>query len=155
MLRNGEMKIMDEAREKRLKKFLNKIHVDEETGCMEWTGYVMDNGYGQVGFRGRLWVAHRAFWVFMGNPDPGKNDLDHLCRNRKCVNPDHLEIVTRSENLRRGFIARGCKNGHPYNEKDFSIVRRSSGKEELRCKVCHRERNKAAKKRKQLRESAY
>ena len=134
-----------EKRETRLRKFMDKVSVNEATGCMEWTGSMLPNGYGQVGWRNRLWVAHRAFWVFMGNPDPTGFDLDHKCRNRKCINPDHLEIVTRSENLRRGFLARGCKNGHAYTEDGFSVVRRSDGTEELRCKICHRERNKRAK----------
>jgi hypothetical protein len=106
---------------------------------------MLPNGYGQVGFRGKLCVAHRAFWIFSGMPDPGKNDLDHLCRNRKCVNPKHLEIVSRSENLKRGFLARGCKNGHKFTENDFSVVKRSDGTTELRCKICHRARNKKHK----------
>lgn len=145
-----------EKRETRLRKFMEKVSMNEETGCMEWVGAMLPNGYGQVGFRGKLWVAHRAFWVFMGKPDPGGFDLDHLCRNRKCINPDHLELVSRGDNLRRGFIARGCKNGHPYSPEDFSVVKRSNGIQELRCKVCHRERNRKAKqaRKERLRESA-
>lgn len=137
-----------EKRETRLRKFMDKVSVDKETGCMLWTGSMLQNGYGQVGWKGKLWVAHRAFWIFSGREDPGALDLDHLCRNRRCINPDHLEMVTRSENLRRGFISRGCKNGHPYNKEDFSEVKRSDGTTELRCKVCHRERNKRHKKNK-------
>lgn len=140
-----------EKRETRLRKFMDKVSIDPETGCMLWTGSMLPNGYGQVGWRNRLWVAHRAFWVFSGKPDPKGFDLDHLCRNRACINPDHLEMVSRSENLRRGFIARGCVNGHPYREDDFSIVNRSDGSQELRCKVCHRERNRRAKQRKSAR----
>lgn len=131
--------------ETRLKKFLDKVYYNPVTGCMEWTGSTLHTGYGQVGFRGKLQVAHRAFWVFMGNPDPEGFDLDHLCRNRKCINPAHLELVSRSENLRRGFIARGCKNGHEFSEDGFSTVHRKDGTTELRCKICHRARNKKAK----------
>ena len=134
-----------EKRETRLKKFMDKVSINEQTGCMEWTGSITNGGYGVVRYKGRLTVAHRAFWVFMGNPDPEGKDLDHLCRNRCCINPDHLEPVTRAENLKRGFVARGCKNGHPYNEEDFSIVNCSDGSQKLRCKVCHRTRNKKSK----------
>lgn len=144
-----------EKRETRFRKFMDKVSINAETGCMEWIGSTTHNGYGQVGYQGRLWTAHRAFWVFMGKPDPTGFDLDHLCRNRRCINPDHLEIVTRAENLRRGFIARGCKNGHPYIEENFSVVKRSDGRSELhRCKICHRARNKASKQRVKQRKSA-
>jgi hypothetical protein len=142
-----------EKHETRMRKFMEKVSTDEATGCMNWTGSMLHNGYGQVGWRGRLWTAHRAFWVFSGNADPGAMDLDHVCRNRCCINPAHLRVVTRSENLRAGFLARGCKNGHPFRSDDFSTVRRSDGTQELRCKVCHRERNKRAKSRSLARSS--
>ena len=75
------------------------------TGCWEWTGHVNNAGYGRV----KNDYAHRlAYEMFVG-PIPDGADLDHLCRRRSCVNPAHLEPVTRSENVRRGYAARGAK----------------------------------------------
>lgn len=72
--------------------------------CIEWTGYRLPSGYGTIGWRGRTWVVHRAMWTATVGPVPTDDDwtLDHLCRNRRCVNIDHLEVVTRTENSRRG-----------------------------------------------------
>lgn len=121
------------------------IRVHADTGCWEWTGAMSPGGYGVLRLYGKTGVAHRQIWVFLRNPDPGRLDLDHLCRNRACVNPKHLEIVTRSTNLRRGFEARGCLNGHPFSDATFSLVRRSNGVVERRCKVCHAARNRKTK----------
>jgi len=134
-----------EIRENRLKRFMKRVRIDVGVGCWEWTGPLNVGGYGVSCVNGVRMVAHRAFWVFCGNSINEFEDLDHLCRNRSCINPNHLERVTRSENLRRGFEARGCKNGHPFGHEAFSIVRRSDGGIERRCKICHRARNKKHK----------
>lgn len=131
----------------RWKRFQKRISVDEKTGCWNWDKLTR-HGYGESSIDGYATLAHRAVWIFLRGDIPGNLDLDHLCRNRSCVNPDHLEPVTRQENLRRGFEARGCVNGHPYDPEQFSEVRRSNGVIERRCKKCHRERNRRAKARK-------
>lgn len=138
--------------ENRLARFMRLVQVDPVTQCWNWIGHKTDGGYGFSALDGKKTVAHRALWILLRGDLPKEMDLDHLCRNRACINPDHLEPVTRSENLIRGFIARGCKNGHPYNEEDFSIVRRTDGTIERRCKICHRERNKKAKRDRRVRE---
>lgn len=131
-------------------RFKKRISVDAETGCWVWDKPTL-SGYGESMINGYATLAHRALWIFLRGPIPDGLDLDHLCRNRACVNPDHLEPVTRRVNLRRGFEARGCINGHPYHPDDFSEVRRKSGIIERRCKICHRARNKKAKAAKRLR----
>lgn len=71
-------------------------------GCWQWVKAVQSNGYGRVSLGGRMKYPHRVMWELLVGPIPEGLDLDHLCRNRACVNPTHLEPVTRSTNLLRG-----------------------------------------------------
>ena len=88
------------------KRGVPKFDVDAASGCWNWKGYIAPNGYGKVFWRGRMWVAHRIIYAVLIEEVRLGMDLDHLCRNRRCVNPGHLEPVSRSENAHRG---RGCK----------------------------------------------
>lgn len=72
--------------------------------CWEWTG-AQDQGYGLFSFEGRPVRAHRWLWELLVELIPAGLQLDHLCRNHSCVNPDHLEPVTQAENIRRGNAA--------------------------------------------------
>ncbi|MEO7118432.1 MAG: HNH endonuclease signature motif containing protein, partial [Candidatus Limnocylindrales bacterium] len=88
--------------------------------CLVWTGSLA-NGYGRFWLKGRLVPAHRLAWEMANGPIPSGMQLDHLCRMRSCVRPDHLEPVTQRENLRRGVGWAGvnaqktaCPVGHPY-----------------------------------------
>lgn len=80
--------------------------LNEQTGCWEWELTIATNGYGQMRSDGRLRPAHRVIYEQKHGPVAPELDLDHLCRNRRCVNPDHLEPVTRSENNRRGLLGK-------------------------------------------------
>jgi hypothetical protein len=82
-------------------------------GCWRWLGAMWPNGYGKtsVAIHGTQ-IAHRVFYIEHNGPVPDGLDLDHRCRNRWCVNPKHLEPVSRAENLDRGHLARiTCKSG--------------------------------------------
>lgn len=123
---------------------------DERPGlgpCWEWTAGTTAQGYG--GFHPSKTVmvlAHRwSLQQAQGELDPMKV-VDHLCRNRRCVNPDHLEQVTNEENLRRGagFALRNgmrdsCKNGHPYTADNTYIEPNGNG---IRCRACARIRDR-------------
>ena len=73
--------------------------------CWLWRG-CKTNGYGNTSANGKRYLAHVLYWERSRGPVPQGKDLDHLCRQRSCVNPDHLEPVSRAINIRRGSIAK-------------------------------------------------
>lgn len=81
---------------------LEIAYPEPNSGCWLWSGYIMPNGYGVVNFNGRRWLAHRLVFTIERGRIPDGLEMDHLCRNRCCVNPDHLEPVERVVNVRRG-----------------------------------------------------
>jgi len=116
--------------------------------CWEWTGYRDTAGYGKVGINGVTQLIHRVVWEALVGPIPAGLDLDHLCRNPKCCNPDHLEPVTPGENTNRNYasmIARKrrqthCKRGkHPLSG-DNLYVNTTTGSRQ--CKTCQSESHK-------------
>ena len=135
------------------------------SGCIEWTGAKSPNGYGRVGFgpRHATAVVHRLSLVWATGEDiPEGFDVDHLCRNRACIRPDHLEAVTRRENMRRGLsigsetirlddIAGICPRGHDLGAPDAWSVRRDGTR---KCRLCANERARAYRARKSARASA-
>lgn len=113
--------------------------------CWEWTGNTT-NGYGMVkSHRGRAITAHRAMYEIMIGPIPSDCNIDHLCRNRRCINPAHLEAVSPTVNILRGYgppamNARksACHNGHALSGNNLVVER--DGRR--RCRTCQRERNR-------------
>ena len=90
--------------------------------CWLWTGAPSANGYGRIKTGGVMEYAHRLSLDIAGQELVKGMEVDHLCRNRMCVNPDHLEQVTHQENVLRGeapsaHLARRthCSKGHPYD----------------------------------------
>lgn len=123
--------------------------VDASGPCWEWTAAIgKTGGYGKYSLplndgsgKARYVYAHRYEYELLVGPVDRSLDLDHLCRNRKCVNPDHLDPATRKENLRRGVGTAGrthCPMGHEYTaENTYNLA---SGYR--KCKTCGRERDR-------------
>jgi hypothetical protein len=113
-----------------------------ESGCWEWQANVGLDGYGRWYGNARKYEtrqAHRISYMAFVGLIPDGMQIDHLCRNRKCVNPMHLEAVTQRVNILRGegFSARNarkthCTKGHPFTEGNLYLVR---GKFR-RCRTC-------------------
>ena len=110
--------------------------------CWEWAAYRMPNGYGTFAVKKKKsWgkvTAHRFAYEQWFGPIPDGLEPDHLCRNRGCVSPFHLELVTRTENTRRGLSGvlrtylTHCKRGHPFDASN--TILRGTRRECRRCK---------------------
>lgn len=91
----------------RIDEWLDEHMIPEPmSGCWLWTRTLKPQGYGHCDFQGRPYPAHKVVWQMLRGPIPAKMWIDHLCRNRQCVNPVHLEVVTPSINAKRGDAAK-------------------------------------------------
>ena len=116
--------------------------LDRSGECWLWTGPMNEGGYGLADCGGKTRRVHRiAFAHFKGDTDM---HLDHLCRNRSCANPAHLDPVTLQENSARGYGPPSwalrdntCKAGHKYEEGSYRVMRGGWRK----CLVCKRQWN--------------
>ncbi len=122
-------------------RFLSMIKI-VESGCWEWQGYVFKSGYGSFWFNDKTYRSHRFIYEYYHGSICPDLTIDHLCRNRKCCNPNHLEQVTYKENVLRSPFTQAsinsrkthCIYGHEFNESNTYVY--SHGKRE--CRICNR-----------------
>lgn len=117
---------------------------ERTTACWRWVGHLSASGYGRLHWKGKTLPAHRVSYERFVGAIPEGLQLDHLCRNRWCVNPHHLEPVTPRENTLRGntLAAKNaqkthCPQGHPYTEENTYFIR-TGGRACQTCKKHHR-----------------
>lgn len=118
--------------------------VDKSANCWNWIGWLDSHGYGTLHFGYKHHRAHRISFEIHGGTLDQSMVLDHLCRNRKCVNPDHLEQVTNVENVMRGVSGPAinatkthCKEGHELLGSNL-YVDTSCKNPKRKCKTCMR-----------------
>jgi hypothetical protein len=127
--------------------------VDKTPTCWNWRGRLNSYGYGTFYADDsrrkaeRKVMAHRVMYRHLVGPIPPGLTIDHLCRNHRCVNPAHLEVVTARENILRGSgpsaraaKATHCPKGHPYDRENTAL--RNHGRHRV-CRICERERHEA------------
>jgi hypothetical protein len=126
--------------------------VEKTSGCWYWNGAISDNGYGNFYIPNenrKTTLAHVLAYRWCVGPIPDGKHLDHLCRTRRCVNPEHLEPVTCKENLLRGIGPTAmnaskthCKHGHPFTPENTYFRNRSSKRPTggRKCRICIRNR---------------
>jgi hypothetical protein len=125
-----------------IERFLEKV-ASGGAGCLEWQGSKSPQGYGWFSWNSKATLAHRWVYEAVRSRIPNGMVIDHLCRNRCCVNPFHLECVSMGENTARGILhdvqrakakqMTHCKRGHPLFGANLGV--NSSGTR--KCKTCH------------------
>lgn len=124
-------------------RFWIRVTPEPNTGCWLWYGATTAQGYGNWWADGTMRLTHRQVLESSGSPIPAGLHVDHLCRQRACCNPDHLEPVSVQENTRRGSVLlTACPAGHEYTTEN-TYMRKGW----RHCRACNRARYHARKAR--------
>jgi hypothetical protein len=122
--------------------------VEKTEGCWNWVGARNAQGYGHFRLNGWIQKAHRVSLMLAGRPVPNDLTVDHLCLNKSCVRPNHLEIVTAGENSLRGGNPPAqnarkthCMRGHELAPDNLIKTNTRS----RWCRTCHNERSRRAR----------
>jgi hypothetical protein len=122
-------------------RFWDMVSPEPNTGCWLWTGIVSSYGYARFSYSKYRIEAHRLVFIFMVGAIPKPLQIDHKCRVRCCVNPDHMELVTSHENTLRGEAGVHnrrkvhCPQGHPYDSSN-TLQRKPDKRHANGCREC-------------------
>lgn len=120
--------------------------------CWEWTGCVNSRGYGCVGVNGKSKLSHRVAYELLVGPIAPGLQIDHLCRNKACCNPVHLEPVTGKVNCERSERATKthCVNGHPLFGRNLLVKATRGGHVIRNCRTCQYDAQRRSQDRRAL-----
>lgn len=131
-----EKRVFKVKRKTDKERFFEKV--EKTDTCWLWKASIRGGGYGQFFWNRKIGEAHRFSYELVKGEIAEGLDIDHLCRVRNCVNPNHLEAVTRRENLIRGagttainFYKDKCSRGHKFDEKNTYVFRNAR-----KCRIC-------------------
>jgi hypothetical protein len=131
-------------------RFWPKVNRRGDDECWPWGGSIDGHGYGRIMVRYKPLKAHRIAYELVVGKIPAGTELDHLCRNRSCVNPSHLEAVPHRQNVMRGLsptaanaMKTECKHGHPFDLFN-TYYEESNG--QRHCRECDRIRHQLARR---------
>jgi len=149
-IREGGISLLGSLDSRTLQRFFDKIQ--QSRLCWEWTSAQDLHGYSLFWCKQKTRLAHRVSYEIFKGFVPHDLQIDHLCKNKKCVNPDHLELVTPQENMNRvdwkeritfNETKTHCPQGHEYTGKNLLISCYGSRV----CKICKLQQSKESKRR--------
>ena len=120
-----------------MQRFWDKV--EKTDSCWNWIGAKDKDGYGHFKLKDKNMATHRFVYELIKGKISHELEIDHLCRNRKCVNPNHMEPVTHKINIQRGdsglhnALKTHCPQGHEYNKENTMFYRNLR-----KCRVCHK-----------------
>src|SRR5215471_2205267 len=116
--------------------------VDKTATCWLWMASKDRGGYGMFSVKRKPQRAHRVAYELLIGPIPDKHEIHHVCRVRACVNPDHLEVVTKREHPDAGpslsAAKTQCPHGHPYTPENTFVRTDKNGRKTRKCRECLR-----------------
>jgi hypothetical protein len=150
-MRRNQRRITGQSRQSALETLKRFVSVSNLTKCWEWQAARDRNGYGKLHrvINGHLeHYTHRIAYRLLVGEIPDHLEVDHICENPACCNPDHLRLLTHKENQARMALRRThCPNGHPFDEANTALVSHGGRTPVRICKACRYERIKAWRER--------